>query len=635
LKSYDMGLNDSLLLRDLDKVLAIAGVILAILMIILGTAIGRFRYLLVGGLFLISCLLWLAIRKSHTFEFHLPKSRTLTSLCATFFFGLYTLSVLSVYLRPELYMRPLSYFILTALMAGMIACEIFASSRQHALLILIQVLLLGVSIAWSQLLIFPGLLGVDPWYHSALTNRIITEGFIPEGYSYSKLPLFHLMIAATSLLAALPYKFATMASVSLGQIICNAVFVFLIVDYLFRNHRVGLLAALMVIIANHHIRMSYLSVPNSFAAVFIPIVVFLALSAAKRNTHKTSTPFMNSLMVLLMVAIILTHTIAATCMAIILFVVWGALTFHGALYPRSEKYTARLNPLGFTITMFAWWIYASGHIETLGQLIRWGFSIDFFGRIPAEYLDYALPIPLGELIFDDLGLYLFFAVSFIGVFYMISRRGNSSMFFVASIGVTPLVIMFLSVISGITVIESRWSYFAQILLSVPLAVAIYLMATWKSRKPLFRYSFVFGFVVILSIFMIMSTPANIDNHIFSSISGSTDAYTHSELVASEFFAKNTMGVISSDYNYCTNPSSSVFIYVYGINQERLHNLDRSLIFGEFDRDGSVKVVRSKWLQEPLIRGGLSLHVRSDVNEYVSNLGFNRIYENPTMSGYIG
>ena len=89
-------------------------------------------YLLTGVLALISCLLWLAIRKSHTFEFHLPESRTLTSLCATCFFGLYTLSVLSVYLRPELYVRPLSYFILTALMAGTIACEIFTSGRRHA-----------------------------------------------------------------------------------------------------------------------------------------------------------------------------------------------------------------------------------------------------------------------------------------------------------------------------------------------------------------------------------------------------------------------------------------------------------------------------------------------------------------------
>ena len=150
----------SFFLRDLDKTLAIAGIIPSILMILLGTMSSRIMYLVAGGLILISCLLWLTIRESHIFEFHLPESRTLTTICATCFFGLYTLSTLSVYLRPELYERPLLYFFLTALMAGIIACEIFTSaatcwSYSH------PVLLLGVSIAWSQLLIFPSL-RVDP-----------------------------------------------------------------------------------------------------------------------------------------------------------------------------------------------------------------------------------------------------------------------------------------------------------------------------------------------------------------------------------------------------------------------------------------------------------------------------------------
>jgi len=68
-----MRLKDSPLLRDLDKTLAIAGVIFSIILIVyLGREIGRVVYLLTGVLALISCLLWLAIRKSHTFEFHLP-----------------------------------------------------------------------------------------------------------------------------------------------------------------------------------------------------------------------------------------------------------------------------------------------------------------------------------------------------------------------------------------------------------------------------------------------------------------------------------------------------------------------------------------------------------------------------------
>lgn len=73
---YDNRLKNSPLLHDLDRTLAIAGVILStILIIYLGREIGRVVYLLTGILALISCLLWLAIRKSHTFEFHLQESR--------------------------------------------------------------------------------------------------------------------------------------------------------------------------------------------------------------------------------------------------------------------------------------------------------------------------------------------------------------------------------------------------------------------------------------------------------------------------------------------------------------------------------------------------------------------------------
>lgn len=627
-----MGLQDSFLLRDLDKTLALAGVIFSLILIAyLGREFDRVVYPLAGALALVSCLLWLAIRRSHTFDFHHQESRTLTFLCAISFFSLYTLSILSIYFRPELYERPLLYFILTALMAGTIACEIFTSDRRYAGLILIQIMLLGMSIAWSQLLIFPSLLGVDPWYHSALTGRIVNEGFIPEGYAYSKLPLFHLMIAATSLIAGLPYKFATMASVSLGQIICNAIFVFLIANYLVKNHRIGLLAALLVIIANHHICMSYWSIPNAFAAVFISVALYLLLFKFKERFRSTSV----ILLTIVLASIILTHTITAMCMAILLFVTWGALAFYRFFDLEIESYVPLSVPVSFTIAMLAWWTFASDSIGTLIDLFRSGFSIDFFEIIPEGLRSYAAVVPLGEQLFNALGLFLAFTFSFIGIFYMISRKGGSSAFAIAWVGVTPLAIGFFSLISGHTVLEHRWWYFAQIFLSIPLAIAMYIIGTWIAKRSIHLYGFIFGFAVILTLLMIMSTPANTDNHAFSPITGSTFAYTQSEMAGSDFFAINSVGVLSSDFYYCTNPSSSVFIHVYAFKPERLHTLDESLLFSEYDHDGTMKILRSKWYKETLKKGGFAFHIRPDLDAYVSNANFSKIYHNPAMTGYIG
>lgn len=627
-----MGIKDSFVLRDMDKVLATTGSALSILLIAQGGVFGRYMYLLLGILTLLSCLMWLAVRRSHTFEFHYRESRTLTLFCATTFFSLYTLSILSIYLRPALYERPLLYFILMALMAGTIACEIFASGRRYPGLILIQIILLGVSIAWSQLLIFPSLLGVDPWYHSALTDRIVVEGIIPDGYVYSKLPVFHLMIATTSLIAGLPYKFAAMASVSLGQIICNAVFVFLIATAMLRNHQIGLVAALMVIIANHHIMMSsYASIPNAFAAVFMPIAFFLLLFKLKKDSCSTSAV----LCTMALFPIILTHTITAICMAILLFVTWGTLTFYRYFYAKTENYVPLLVPVSFTVAMLAWWTFASDSIGTLIDLFKSGFSIDFFVKTPEQLLSYATVVPPGEILFNALGLFLYFVFSFIGIFWMVSRKRSSSTFVMAWIGVVPLFIGFISLISGHTVIEERWWYFAQLLLSIPLAIAIYIIGTWKFKKPLYTYCLVFSFIVILSIFMILSTPANTDNHIFSPTTGSTSAYTQSEVSGSEFFAMKSIGSLSSDFHYCTCPSSSVFIHAYTISPERLLTLDDSLVSDKFNHDGSIKILRSKWHRETLKRGSIMLRIRPDLGDYVSNLGFNKIYDNPAMTGYIG
>jgi hypothetical protein len=554
-----MGLKDSFLLRDPDKTLAIAGIPLSILMIIMGMMIGRLMYSLTGILALISCFLWLAIRKSHTFDLQLPESRTLTNFSAACFFGLYTLSVLSMHFRPELYERPLLYFILTALMAGVIACEIFTSGRRYTPFILIQILMLGVSIAWSQLLIFPSLLGIDPWYHSALTNRIIDEGFIPEGYSYTKLPLFHLMIAVTSLISTLPYKLANMVSVSLGQIICNAIFVFLIARYLFKNHRVGLLAALLVILANHLIRMTYWSIPNAFGIVFIPIVICLALFSERIGIRHVNRLLISAIIIMMMVAIILTHSIAAICMIIILFAAWGSLTIYQTYYERIVNYIPLLVPFGFTVMTFAWWTYASGHLKSLGSLIRWGFSVDYFVKTPVEFLNYAVHVPLKEQVFNNLGIYLFFVTSLIGILYLISRKGNGLMFSVAAIAVAPLATVFLSFVLGIEIISTRWFALAQLLLSIPLAVAVYLMVTWKPRKSLILQCLMVGFVIVLSFLMIMSTPANIDNHMFSQTTGVTYAYTQSEMTASEFFAANTIGVLSSDAKLLYRTQAAVYL----------------------------------------------------------------------------
>lgn len=617
-----MWFKNPLFLEDLDKPIAIAGVFFSLILIVyLGWEFGHILYLLTGILAFMSCLLWLAMQGSHTFEFHPPESRTLTIFCATCFFGLYTLSVLSVDLRSELYERPLLYFVLTAVMAGIIACETFMSGKRYTGLILIQILMLGVSIAWTQLLIFPSLLGVDPWYHSAFTSQIIGESAIPEGYDYSKLPLFHLMIAATSLISGFPYKFAAVTSVSLGQMICNTVFTFLVAHYLFKNYKIGLLAALTVTIANHHIFMSYWSIPNAFAAVFIPIAFYLLLFRDTEGFHLATA----ILCVITLASIILTHTITAMCMAILLFVTWGTLAFYRFSSSKIEKYIPLSIPIIFTIAMLAWWTFASDSIGTLVDLFNSGFSRDFFDRTPEELRGYAMVIPLGEQLINNLGMFLFFTFSSIGFFHMISRKGSSSTFAMAWVGMTPLAVGFFSFISGHAMIEHRWWYFAQILLSIPLAVAIYIVGTWKSKTPLKFYYFMFGFVVALSFLMIVSPSANIDNNSFSPNGHMRFSPTEAELASITTLIEKWNGPIKTD-EYLAGSQKFQYPQVSAFCQQ-IYSKDYLSL-----RDHIV-VIREVTVGRPFKFFSSIYILDYDLNAKLDELGFSRIYDSNSGSGY--
>jgi|LFRM01.1.fsa_nt_gb hypothetical protein len=93
---------------------------------------------------------------------------------------------------------------------------------------------------------------------------------------------------------------------------------------------------------------------------------------------------------------------------------------------------------------------------SLARLIKWGFSIDALTRTPEEFQSYAAVIPFGEQLLNNLGMFLFFALSFIGIFYMISWKGSSSSFAMEWVGMAPFAIDFFSLSSGHTVIEHRW-----------------------------------------------------------------------------------------------------------------------------------------------------------------------------------
>lgn len=619
------------LLDELDKSIALLGLILSLVLTIWVTlAIGRLIYMTMGGLSFLAFAAYLIIRK-------FISSSTVSSLALTegssrlhltlnvIFFLLFAYSILCFLLRPNLYTRPLGYFIAVALMAGVEAAEILFLPSQGwcSHFALFKIILIGLSLEFSQLLIYPSVIGIDPWTHQMFTLNILNIGYIPEGYGYSALPFMHLLTGSTSLIAGLNYKMATMLSVSLSQVLCNVLVTFLLGNFLF-NKKIGLLGGLLLGVANWHVTMGYWTIPNTMAAVFIPIIIYLLFKVRQEK------PYIGVfLAAVFMGTLILTHTVTAACLAILLFAFWAGFRVYNSMYHEWKASVPISIPVLFTVGMFSWWTFASGSIRYLGELIKWGFSLDYFLSIsahvmPEHVVRYASNIPFSEQLFNNLGISLFFAVSLVGCLYMVYKRFGSSYRFVMALGGLILLVMSsLAVITGLGIIVERWLYFSQILLALPVAVAFFLfcgIVKNKVGKTLLLATLTFS----LSFLMIMSPTANLDNPTFSPNTQVRFALTESELQAVERVSNmwnNTIGVDG----YYSELRTSLYS-VKGINREIAY-------VNYTDCQDMFVLIREEIVNHPFLLSYV-YKLDYDPRDVLAAQTFSKVYNCGSVSGFV-
>ena len=331
---------------------------------------------MIGVLCFIVCIGYLIIRRflSPSLILSLEELNCSTHFYITLnilFFLLLSYSIISIYLRSDPYIRPLGYFISTALMAVILANEILFLSNQkpYICFALCKIIIIGLSLGYSQTLIFTNVIGVDPWKHQWFTLKILDTGIIPEGFGYSKMPLMHLMIGITSLVTDLGYKVSTLVSISSIQVICDALFIFLLGEFLI-NAKIGLLAALLLEVSNCHIQMRYWVIPNTIGATMILPIIFILFKLRKDKNFSGTLVAM-----FLMGTLILTHTVTAMCLTIIFYAFYSGSEAYTRLYHDENTFqpvTLTISIL-FSIGMLAYWTYVTGQITFLGMIIKHGF----------------------------------------------------------------------------------------------------------------------------------------------------------------------------------------------------------------------------------------------------------------------
>lgn len=616
------------LLNSFDKILSSVLVIFSlILLIFIFFTSQRLVYLVFGVLTLFAGLIWLILREKVILNFESNHKNFLTF--NILFFVLFTFSVISLYLRPEIYVRPLFYFILISLMAGLISLEIWVmpSKKTFIFSTIFQIIILSLNITLSQVLLFPSLLGIDPWWHQMFTLKIVALGHIPTGYPYSKIPMFHILVGLTSILSGLNYKMSVFLSITFPLIIISVLLIYTTGKSLF-NEKIGLLAGLILIISNYFINACIWAIPTTLGGIFALIIIFLLLKFENKKNFLISM-----LSLLLLIILVMTHTIVSLIVAILLFVIWVSYIFH-------KKFVANIKPepVSFTLALFflifilGWWIYVSGTFNTILGLIKWGFNVDpSLIKTPIEIIQYVDTINTFQQVFIDMGTFLFFFFAILGCFYMISRKyGNFKTFLIALIGITPLIISVTSIFTGHSIIEGRWLFIAQIFLAVPVASSIFMLSNSFRRKSFIPPFLCVILIIVVSFFMIMdNNVSNIDNNQFYPDGGVRLSITQSELQTVQTISSIYNKPLKADNYYLITNSSLVS---KGNSQKQ--DISRELYYKNFTDDtNSLILIREEITNEPFWLFGTVYKLNYNVTGYLNELKFSVLYDSGSVKGY--
>jgi len=544
--------------RERDRIVALGGAGLSVLVITdqLVSPSRDLNVLLAVSLILVFCIVWLRVRNRESLkEIQLPTRGVFFLSSATAFFLFFGLSLLSLHLRAEVYVRPTSYFVFTAVMAGMVAVEVLTSppGRRSAFAILAQTVVLGFSVQASQLVVFPNVIGIDPWMHEWVTSTIINTGHIQANTAYTNLPLFHLDVASTALMASLDYKLSAMLSVGLCFVVVGALFTFLLGKSLI-SEKVGLLGALVLVTASSFIWLGSWAIPNTLGALLLLVVIYEILRLRDQNAAQHI-----AIIFLAMAALVFTHTLSAVALAIALFVgvlaQWQYQRFH---HSEDRTYLSLSIALAFVVGVLLWWINVSGSFSDLIELLR--YSAAAFAQTAATSLTVQSP---SEQVFSFIGLYAFFALSLIGCLYMISEKFGDSRTFVFVVMGVPIFLLTFSNVFGILLLQERWAVLAQMFFAIPLALTLVLFT--RFFKGTMTKSGLVGVIVLcLTFVMILSPLASTDNHILSPSQERLSLST-SELQAIATISQKTTGQLLSDDYYMP----AVTYYYHLTNTEKV------------------------------------------------------------------
>lgn len=522
-----------------------------------------------------------------------------------------------------------SYFILVALISGVILSQILLSKKVSAFtekIILIEIFGLSTIIFSSFLFIFPTPYGNDASYHVNFIENSINTGFIMAEGQYQNYPVFHLLfIYLMEICKIKDFKIVQFILMIVQNIILLLIFV--LVKKLF-NNKAALISFLFISVAPYISIPKYIFFPGAFSAVLFVLVLYL-LFYPKISSSKYSLLFMISSL-----AIIFIHPMTPLILisAMIIVFLFSKMQF------KKEKIDLASILFILVITV-SWWMKPSG--ITTNDLFT--YAVLSF-RKASEITDHTASIQSATLaptlnswtiISSDLGYILLVLLAIIGAIYILAKYADHPLkykkFEMNAVYLAIIILILIPVPYVLAIVypqslPSRWFPFIEVFASIFAGLSSFTIFNSLVRSKL-KYLFIISLMGIT--FLLVSNPmVNPNTHLYANDIGTKCALTSSELDASNFinqYSNITEVKGNSKYIAFINLNATQFNYV---DPENSTTYDHGLIvLGTYDIEKGFTI--------PLYGSNNALldHVYPSKEFYAFLDNSNEVYNNGNLKMY--